>query len=199
LIDTELDVISNFNRDIVYSITTNLIETSEWDRVVEYNRSLDTQIEVKNNRFDAMLVIHTQGPHPVVSGVNYIYGYLVLLESVYGSIVLPIPELNDSIKQNDSIDVKRSMNGILSAYIKRSTTKIISYTWLLDYPKALELKQWALTNFSEKLTLTNWKGETWVGKIISENISLQTISKYAGNPRQKTSVTIEFEGIKTNG
>jgi len=195
---TTLEVFSAFGRDIIYRLSTDLEEISTWDRSAIFNRDFETEL-VTDDRWDSVLFITKPGPHPIGSGINFVYGYLTLLESVYGTIVLPVPELNDGIKHNDEIDIKRSMNGILSAYIKKSTTKILNYTWLLDYPKALELKQWALTNFSERVTLTNWKGEIWVGKIISDNITLNAVSKYAGDARQKTSVTILFEGIKING
>lgn len=195
---TNLSPTQNFSRDITYSLTTMLHEASIWSRQILVTRDFTTLIESKNN-YDGVLFIQNPGPHPVVSGVNYVYGFLTLLETQYGTIVLPVPELNDSLKHNDKVSVKRTMSGVLKAYVKKGATTILTYTWLLDYVKALELKQWAITNFSEQMTLTNWKGEVWYGKIISDDLTLTAVSKYQGNPRQKTSVTIQFEGIKVNG
>lgn len=197
-ITTTSTITNSFDRNIVYLISTSLTEVSNFDRTISISRAL-TDSNFEKSTFGTVLFVTSQGPHPVVSGVPISYGYLTLLESQYGSIVLPVPELNDSTKHNDKIDLKRSMSGNLSAYVKKSTTIILSYTWLLDYPKALELKNWAFANFSERITLTNWKGEIYVGKIISDDLTLKAETKYAGNARQKTSVTVDFEGIKING
>lgn len=199
-ITTALTDTDNFGRDASYTLTTQLNLTSEFTRSVIYNRTL-VELATPTSNFDALLFIPNPGPHPVVSGINIVYGYMTLLESPYGTVVLPIPELNDSHRNNDSVDIKRSMSGKLTSYVKRSNREILTYTWMLDYPKALELKLWALNNknFAQPITLTNWKGEVWSVSIISDDLSLRAETKYQGYARQKTSVTLQFEGVKIYG
>jgi hypothetical protein len=196
---TSLSGSTDFARDTNFSIITQLNLTSIFSHAGStYHRGFETDITL-NQTFNNILFIPNPGPHGVVSGVNIVYGYLTLLESPVGTIVLPLPELNDSQKHNDSVQLKRSMSGRISAYVKKSTTQILTYTWLLDYTKALEFKQWALTSFSQNITLTNWKGEIWYGRILNDDLGLKAETKYAGPARQKTSVTLQFEGIKING
>ncbi len=91
------------------------------------------------------------------------------------------------------------MTGQLTGYVKKSNTQILNYTWILDFVKAQELKAWAMTNLTRSIKLTNWKGEVWSVKIISDQLILKAETAYQGGARQATSVSLQFEGVKING
>jgi len=187
-----------FARDLNYTITTPLELASDLTRSIIVTREFENPQSLSST-YNPSLYITTKGPHPVVSGVDIIYSYLTLLESAISSLVLPVPELNDSQKQNDTIDIKRTMSGEYKAYVKKSTTEQLTYTWMLDYDKAREFVAWIKVNMTQKIRVTNWKGEIWYGNIINDDFQIKAETKYAGKGKQKTSATLHFEGIKING
>jgi hypothetical protein len=190
-----LSINSDFSRLPIFEIKTIPDLISIFPRNVIYTRTLIDLLDI-NSTFDSILLITEPGPHPIGSGVQVARTNLVILETSISSIILPIPELNDSLKNNDQITLKRSMAGSLFAYVKKGNTQTFSYTWLLDFTKAAEFKAWLVKNMGQKITIINWKGEKWVCNIISDVASFRAETKYQGKARQKTSITIEFEGTR---
>lgn len=193
-----LSINNNFVREAIFEIKTIPDLISIFQRNITYSQTLIDLLDV-NSTFDSILVIMEPGPHPIGSGVQVARKNLVILETSTSSIILPIPELNDSLKNNDQIILKRSMAGNLVAYVKKGNTQTFSYTWILDFTKAAEFKAWLVRNMGQKITIINWKGEKWVCNIISDAASFRAETKYQGKARQKTSITIEFEGIRVIG
>jgi len=194
-----LDIISAIGKqDETFELVESDLVFSEFTCNLDILRDFEDS-SINDDILNATLFIPNPGPHPPVPGIPTSYGFLTLLETIYGSIILPLPELNDTQKNNDTINVRRSMAGTLHAYIKRVPTQTLQYSFILDYPKALELKAWVRTNFAQFIKLTNFKGEIWQVKILNDDLNLVNESRYSGNARQKTTVTLEFEGVKTSG
>lgn len=196
---TTLDIISAVGKqDETFELADSDLLFSEFTCNLDILREFEDSAET-SEILNVTLFIPNPGPHPPVPGVPTAYGFLTLLETIYGAIILPLPELNDTQRNNDTINVRRSMAGTLHAYIKKVPTQTLSYSFILDYTKALELKEWVKRNFAESIKLTNFKGEIWQVKIVNDDFSMINESRYTGNARQKTTVTLEFEGVKTSG
>ena len=194
-----LDILSSdLKQDETFELFDNDVVFSQFSANLDIIRSFE-DIAATSEELNATLFIPEPGPHPPVPGIPTAYGFLTVLETIYGTIILPLPELNDTQKNNDIVNVRRSMSGTLHAYIKKVYAQTLQYSFILDYPKALELKQWARTNFTETIKLTNFKGEIWQVKIVDDDLNLVNEGRYAGNPRQKTTVTLTFEGVKIGG
>ena len=194
-----LDIIGDITKqDETFELLDHDLVFSEFTCNLDILREFEDS-SISDDTLNATLFIPNPGPHPPVPGIPTSYGFLTLLETIYGSIILPLPELNDTQKNNDTINVRRSMSGTLHAYIKRVPTQTLQYSFILDYPKALELKTWVRTNFAQSIKLTNFKGEIWKVKILNDDLNLVNEGRYSGNARQKTTVTLEFEGVKISG
>jgi hypothetical protein len=192
-----LDVSTDFDRNMLFTINTTPDLISIFNRNVIYIRTL-TNSETITSQLDPLLFT-TNPTHPIASGVEIVYSGFVILKTDIGSIVLPVPELNDSIKNVDEVTLRRAMSGFLFSYIKKGKSQSFTYTWLLDFIKASELKAWLRLNMSRKVIVTNWKGEIWSCDITSDLASFRAETKYQGTARQKTSITVEFEGVKLHG
>jgi hypothetical protein len=87
-------------------------------------------------------------------------------------------------------------------YVKRTDLRRLVYTFALRENKALELRNFVTKNLSKPVTLTNWKGESWFGYIMTNPTDLDHKERWAGNCDIKTGqemveVKLEFEGVKT--
>jgi hypothetical protein len=137
-------------------------------------------------------VVVTQPPAQVVKARRS-----VVLTSKKGAIALPVPELGDTDASNDVVTVKRTMTGIFYTYVKTTKTRTLSYDFVLDRARALELRAFVLASQSELITLTNWKGEVYAGNLLSNPVVLTTAGRYRG-AREKVTVSLQFEGVRLN-
>jgi len=156
-----------------------------------FNAHMDAErslVDALSNRDEWMFLVTT----PLMSRA-------ITLVGVASAITLPLPELGDSIRANVTINLKRSMTGIVRTYVKKSPTNIISYSWILSYPQALALKTWYGDNNHGELEIYNWKGEKWSVKIVSNELTLDNVGKYQGRDYGKTEVSLQFEGTKLIG
>ncbi len=97
--------------------------------------------------------------------------------------------------------LKRSMNGIKRTYIKPNSRNKILYTFRTDRQKSLEFRQFYIDNFSNminQVTMTNFKGEVWVGYI---TIDPSFVKKARWGPcigDNEVNIAFEFEGYRVN-
>lgn len=120
----------------------------------------------------------------------------VVLEAPGGAIVLPAPEFNDSENWTASTNVKRTMNGARYIYKKETQANHLSYTFVVDRLKALEMRRFLLMFNTTAMRLTNWKGEVWV--VVFTNNPFQITeegyrSTLYGN---RCRFTLDFEGVR---
>jgi len=186
-----------YSRDIIQTLTDTLNITNEMTRNLIYTPRTLEDLEHVSDTWSVTLLVKM--PHPVVTGVPIIRRDMVTLEAKNGGIVLPLPEFGDTVRNSDSVNIKRSLNGLLYAYVRSGQTSVIHYEWVLDLRKAQELRVWLGKNQSEVITMSNWKGEVWRVQITSQNIPFTNEARYAGDARQKVTASLDFEGKKLYG
>lgn len=124
--------------------------------------------------------------------------HLVILQNAEDIIILPRPLLNDKETGTDSIDIKRSMSGIVRTYVKSSSTKKLSYTFSVKTDKALELKMFIEKHPTDTLKMENFKGEIWQVQLTNDPFEFVYESKWTPS-KEKVLITLEFEGTKLYG
>ena len=123
----------------------------------------------------------------------------VILESSSRSIVLPCPRFDDTQEWSSlNVNLKRSILGGIRTYVKRSGLAKIKYTFWLGRLKSLELRRFILDFTDKQITMTNFKGEVWLGHILNNPGDLTPKQRYEPE-RERVDFTLEFEGIKIRG
>lgn len=123
---------------------------------------------------------------------------LVVLQSGNDVIVLKPPEFGDTEGGDNRINIKRSMDGAVRVYKRTSPSTKLSYSFVMDRLKALELRAFILANNSKVLKMTNWKGEIWAVNLTNNPFAFNEESRREGAWGNRSSINLEFEGIKTN-
>lgn len=123
---------------------------------------------------------------------------ITILQSGFGVIVLPSAEFGDSDGNPSRINTKRAMNGTKRIYKRKTITNKLSYSFILDRVKAIELRSFVLAFNTDLITMTNWKGEVWAVLLTNNPFSFSE-DAYWGSPwGNKCSITLEFEGVRLN-
>lgn len=119
----------------------------------------------------------------------------VVIVGVGNSIILPAPEFNDYEANQGKIAVKRSMEGRFRVYAKRTDREKLNWHFVLPKFKADELEAFILAEINNDLDITDFKGNKWHAKILSDSVDFTETGRWepCGN---KVEVTIEFEGVK---
>jgi hypothetical protein len=171
---------------------SDLLELDElFNRQIDVTIGFSDELDLREQLSAVILTDDTT--HPIVTSIPILYTNQMSIRSPLGMIVLPPPELNDSEKTGNEVNIRRSISGVTRSFVKRSNTRLLSYTWFLDYNKSLELRQFFVDNHTEPLVIENWKGEIWHVRLITTEIAA-TSQKAAGKARQIDSITLEFEG-----
>jgi hypothetical protein len=128
---------------------------------------------------------------------------LVLLQAPFvspeSSILLPCPLFGDGENLSSTMSLRRSMNGATKTYIKTNSRRRLTYTFrILDRDKSLEFINFVKKHNSDKMKLTNWKGEVWDVNFLTNPFDFVHTGRSApcGN---RTDINIEFEGVKLYG
>lgn len=127
-------------------------------------------------------------------------GTLCILEIPGLSVILPTAEFDDTQSYNGRVSIKRSMNGQRRIYHRKmGIAQKLTYDFIIDRRKAIELRSFLLQANSIPVKLTNWKGEVWQ-VLITNNPLTFTEEKYWGPQPggNKSSITLEFEGARIN-
>lgn len=123
---------------------------------------------------------------------------VVILQSDTTTIVLPTPEFGDKQGGTGKLNIKRAMDGTRFIYKRDSPSSKLSYDFVIDRVKAIELRQFLLNNNSKFLTMENWKGERWA-VLLTNNPFTFTETAYWDSPYgNKCSISLDFQGVRLN-
>jgi hypothetical protein len=123
---------------------------------------------------------------------------LVILKSGDQVITLPPPEFNDAEASLSRINIKRAMSGDRRVYKRESLVKRISYSFVLDRKKAIELRDFLLANNSKIIDMENWKGELWKVLITNSPFQFTETALWQSDWGNKSEITLEFKGARLN-
>jgi D-alanyl-D-alanine carboxypeptidase len=124
---------------------------------------------------------------------------VVVLQSDTLVIVLPAPEFNDSEGGTGRINIKRTMAGGRRIYTRDNVTSRLNYQFIIDRKKAIELRNFIMNSNTKFLRMENWKGEIWACQMTNSPFSFGEDAAWLGSPGgNKSSITLEFEGVRLN-
>lgn len=155
---------------------------------------------VFQNSFQRYVGIGTGGQYVSVPALQVVkVKKLVVLQSDSLVVTLPAPEFNDSEAGTGRINIKRTMSGGRRVYKRDNLTSKLVYNFILDRRKAIELRNFILNSNSKVLRMENWKGELWYVQMINSPFSFGEDAAWLGSPGgNKASISLEFEGVRTN-
>lgn len=109
------------------------------------------------------------------------------------SIVLPPPEFNDFDANEGKIAVQRSMTSRFRVYVKKAEREKRNWKFVIPRYKAEEFKAFLLAEINNELRITDWEGNHWNAKILSDSVDFTESRRWepCGNA---TEVTIEIVG-----
>lgn len=117
---------------------------------------------------------------------------MILLSAPYPAIVtttaLPNPQFSDTEGSKVIVETRRSMNGFKRTYVKTNDRQALSYDFILRRMKSLELRDFILAYYAEKMLLVNHKAEWWLVNCTSNPF------EFAAD-KDIMSITLTFEGI----
>jgi len=117
---------------------------------------------------------------------------MITLTSFQTTTILPNPQWNDSENLTSSVNVRRSMNGMVYTYVKtKNSRRKLSMTFKLTHQKGLELRAFIRSYFRSPITLVDNEGQTWSVKFTSNPFEFSTSS-----PSEGQDIHLEFEGVK---
>lgn len=136
----------------------------------------------------------------IALGTN-LYGRIkqyVILQAPFGalqtSVVLPSPLWGDTENVTSEMSLRRSMNGATKTFVKTNKNRRLTYTFrILDELKALELIEFCRYYNSDKIRLTNWKGEVWKVNLLTNPFD------FVQTRRSGIDIALELEGEKLYG
>lgn len=134
------------------------------------------------------------GGSGLYEGVTSVLSQVVIVGTT-SSIILPPPEFNDFEGNQGKIAVQRSMTGHFRTYAKRTNKDRVNWRFVLPKFKADELEAFILAEINNPLDITDFKGNRWHAKILSDSVDFTETGRWSpcGN---KVEVTIEYEGIQ---
>lgn len=210
-----VDVSSSFDktREIIRTLESHAEVTSTFGRSIEVTRTIVEQVGVKSN-FTPVLIAGpgqfylppvTGGPPEFgaqtspripIEGVETATGNIVRIEAAGSLILLPAPQLANELRPIQGVVTLRTQTGATQAYPITTGQEAFEYTFFLDRPKAYELRKWIEDNHSERMIITNWRGEKWQGFLITEEIDFTFEGVRAGNAAEKVVVPLSFRGVR---
>lgn len=119
------------------------------------------------------------------------YNKYLFLRSQNGSIMLASPLFGDLQSNIAEVRINRTVGGARYSYVKTSSRKHLKYEFNMRQDKYNELITFLDETNLDLITLTNWKEETWLVRIVNNPIILKAIK------RDTYSVILEFEGFKS--
>lgn len=146
-----------------------------------------------------------EGAPKVINGIDIIVpGYIGTLARRYTTlqgfgtaIVLPSPLFGDSEANGDLISVFRSETNKRFISIKRQDMRTLHYEFEVTRQKALELRNFIKHEIDNNVTLTNWKGEIWIGNIVNNPFEMEMAGRW-GPCTEKTHVILELKAVRVH-
>lgn len=106
---------------------------------------------------------------------------------------LPSPFLDNGEALDVVMNRRRAMDGTLHSYVKTTGEKNLTYTFLLDRLKALEVKEFVRVYIDEYIRLTDHNSDVWKVRLTSEPLSLTELRDGL------VELQLEFIGVQLNG
>lgn len=191
------EVLSNFNRQVIYGrdlqTTSEIISSTHLG--IEYSTGPFYLPPISGGppQFGT-----PSDPRAGISGIDII-SKLVKIESGANTLLLPQPQLANTLGDAAEVIHKRSVTGELASYKKTTGQERFSYTFWLDRLKAFEVRQWVKEYGASLLKITNWRGEIWMGNLITDQPTLHFDSVRVGAAGEKVIITLEFQGDRWYG
>ena len=105
--------------------------------------------------------------------------------------ILPNPELADVENSQKSLFFKKAMDGTKRTYVRKTSNRLLTYTFRLQRAKILELEEFFRSYHSQTILMDNHKGESWTVSFVSNPFEFGIDRR--GNDGV---ITINLEGIK---
>lgn len=102
-------------------------------------------------------------------------------------IQLPSPELGDGRKIFGELVVKEFMGGDIRTYVRSTAKEHRTYTFILDYPKALEIKEFFKAYMQTEIRVIDHKEKVYKGHFIPNTLDI------TNNRRPVVSFDLELE------
>ena len=112
-------------------------------------------------------------------------------------ITLPNPQLNDTKTLNLSIDKHTMMDGTIYTYRRLGDYIELVYDFEnVPATKMHGLLLLLITDINKDITLVNHEGDTYEGKINTDELKAEYLGRAVGNQKETGSFTLAFKGIK---
>ncbi len=186
------------NRETTQSVRHDIAVASQVTNNQEFIRHITQQLYLPETDYLFNLDFHPSPiVVPVVIGIIVNTG-LLSLQGQHGAITLPPAQLGDSVENVGKIDIKKSLDGTTWSYIQQTNRQRLKYKFRLPHLKLYELRTFVMNNFSDLLTMTNWKGELWQVKLVSDPFTFTNEGVWRGDLEFGV-VELSFEGVKIGG
>ncbi len=81
--------------------------------------------------------------------------------------ILPNPQVADVENSQKQLTMKRAMDDTTRTYVKRTPTRLLTYTFRLSRLKMIEMQEFVRSYHSSSILMENHKGETWTVNFVS--------------------------------
>jgi len=188
------------------SVDGAITDTAE--NTLSLTQSATTLTVLTNIASSALALTQTAVGPIIVVGATNVTSTLVLTQMAVGtitenyvilsaegvSVLLPAPELDDKENSVSEMSVKRAMDGTLRTYVRKSPSRLLSYTFDLTRAKGLELQAFLSAYNDNSIKLHNWKGEVW-----DTNLMTNPVNYTQNRKGPNVGVNLQFEGSKISG
>ena len=106
------------------------------------------------------------------------------------NLVLKNPMWHNILDIDMAVAINRYMNGSVRTYLKGGVAKVLKYQWqAVTKTQALAVATFLNTHAGQTLTLSTFDGETWIGKLITDQHTITNLDDYC-----ISGFSLEFEG-----
>jgi hypothetical protein len=164
-----------------------LIITDAVTRRVIWSRAASDTLDIQEKKYDA----RTGRLTGAVIGLVPPRG--VILKTPVGTIELPRPEYGDTENTTNEFTLRYAQSGRTYTTVKRKRlNRRLVYVFYLRRRKERELVEYLSYVNGEDIYLTNWKGEVWLVKLLTNPIASNNVTA------DRFRLELEFEGIRLN-
>lgn len=96
--------------------------------------------------------------------------------------ILPNAKMQDSRSANQSVNVQRTMTGVVFSYVKDTGATTIRLPFVLSRMKALELQEFIRVYYRAKWVVTLHDDTKWLAHLLSDPFSTATTERAEGWP-----------------
>lgn len=119
------------------------------------------------------------------------------LSGLGGIVTLPDPDFSNTEGRDQSVDLRLSIDGTRTTYVKSSERKNLSFTWSrLDRRIILAIEDFFIASAGELFNVTDFRGQVWNVFFASNPIdaTMDGIASTPGGHNERGSITLEFTG-----